>query len=293
MLGYQFQRIEFLEEALNQQSCHRLALVGDRVLAILLASRWYSAKDVPHQWNEIISQAMANVNLQDAAVNLGIHKLVTPSLADKGVAELRKRKIMADAVEALIGAVFEDSLAAGRTIEWDTLETVIFRFGIVPEFLVKSNERRIVVVRTSRMLPRAFFKGHQTALNDALFDHGTADTTSVPLPKRFIAMESWAVGIGSPTSGTESPTSGTKQRQPAADPPQTLISKKDRKRQRQKQKQEQKQENKLKRQRSKAASREPGKAWPAGLDGRSGKESGFVATLKKFWMGKTAADGLA
>lgn len=172
MLGYRFRRVELLEEALNQSTCKRLALVGDRTLAIAIATRFFASKGANHQLHEEVSPAVSNQHLYFAGLKRGIHHFTNPPLGPSSGDQPGKRKRLADAVEAIVGAVFEDCIATSRTIDWDMLDSMVYRLGLIPEFLVTYADRReSPMIRSKRMLPITFFKGHQTALHEALFEY--------------------------------------------------------------------------------------------------------------------------
>lgn len=174
MLGYRFRRIELLREALKQATCQRLALVGDRTLSIAMVSRFFWSKAPTHQWQDLAIPSASNEYLYMAGLQRGVHLFTIPPLSAAPIGCKARRKRVADAVEAIVGAVFEDCLSANRTINWNELEGVIYRLGLVPEFLVTAADRRKKMgIKTDRRLPTSFFKGHQTALHDTLFEYMT------------------------------------------------------------------------------------------------------------------------
>lgn len=175
MIGYKFHRIELLEEALDRVRNQRLALVGDRALNMIMVTRFYSSKATMLQWAEGISSATSNDHLYVAGIKCGINYFMMPPLGAADTDRIQdlsaSRKRVADAVEAIIGAVFEDQLSVNRTVNWDEFDSVVYRFGVVHEMLVKYADRRNTVYTSQRMLPKTFFKGHQAALHDVLFEH--------------------------------------------------------------------------------------------------------------------------
>lgn len=190
LLGYRFYRIELLEEALNRSTAQRLALVGDCALRMAFVTRFYSGQATLTEWNLSCQRSMSNERLQDISFQLGLHHLIIPP-AYKGLigTPATTKKYMADALEAILGAVFEDSLAYSRTIDWDEFDSIVLRLGIIPEILRTYADRR-EVHRTTRTLPKQFFKGNHAALNELLFQHGSAKITSVPLRKPLSAASS-------------------------------------------------------------------------------------------------------
>lgn len=193
MLGYRFKRLELLQEALAQKKNQRLALVGDRALNIVLANRVFHSTAQLSIVTEC-DRAMSNKWLHVVGLHRGLHRYMTPALRFsmqelrlETNADLKKAKHVADAMEALVGAVFEDQLAATGTIDWTMFDSMIFRLGIVPEPLTTYHDRRLGLLRTSRKLPSTFFKGHQARLDQELFDYAVISTQDAPepLPKTF------------------------------------------------------------------------------------------------------------
>lgn len=137
-----------------------------------MVTRFFASKAANHQWNELALASVTNQHLYFAGLKRGVHHFTNPPLSPFPEDQPKKRKRLADAVEAIVGAVFEDCMAASRTLDWGALDSVIYRLGLVPEFLVTYADRReSPIIRSKRMLPTTFFKGHQTALHDTLFEH--------------------------------------------------------------------------------------------------------------------------
>lgn len=119
-LGYRFRTVALLEEALTHASVRgskstrsdneRLEFIGDRVLGLaiaeLLISKFPKATEgeLARLFNRLVrGEACAKVG---RAINLGKFVVLSDSEADSGGRE--KATILADAVEALLGAVFLD-----------------------------------------------------------------------------------------------------------------------------------------------------------------------------------------
>lgn len=192
ILGYQFRRKDLLEEALDRSRSQRLALVGDCVLEMVLVTRLYNSAQDLHRWQETLKY-VSNENLFARGVKRNIHHYVKPPiqplyLEEEGEASKGSKKHVADCMEALVGAVFEDSMGANQIIDWNELDAVIYRLGLIPEFLISTRDRR-EALRTSRELPRTFFMGHHAALLTACVEHSWKTSRSWlgrvgPLPLR-------------------------------------------------------------------------------------------------------------
>lgn len=119
-LGYRFKQPALLERALTHASVRggknerndneRLEFVGDRVLGLAIAEALIlqypdaSEGDLARRYNRLVrGEACAKVG---RAIGLGAHLILSESEADSGGRE--KTTILADATEALLGAVFLD-----------------------------------------------------------------------------------------------------------------------------------------------------------------------------------------
>lgn len=119
-LGHRFKDVELLERALTHASVRggkgertdneRLEFIGDRVLGLAIAeilNQQYpeaSEGELARRYNRLVrGEACAKVA---RAINLGTHMILSESEAESGGRE--KMTILADAAEALLGAVFLD-----------------------------------------------------------------------------------------------------------------------------------------------------------------------------------------
>jgi len=118
-IGHRFASLELLEEALRHGSAHavegkrsyeRLEFLGDAVLNLCVAREMY--RMLPLAGEGILTKARAavinNRNLVRVAERIGVPAALTtaPSVRKKGSGVTGK--MMADAVEAILGAVFLD-----------------------------------------------------------------------------------------------------------------------------------------------------------------------------------------
>lgn len=120
-LGHRFKSTALLERALTHASVRggktarsdneRLEFIGDRVLGLAIAeilNEQYpdaSEGELARRYNRLVrGEACAKVS---RAIGLGMHLILSDSEADSGGRE--KTTILADAVEAVLGAVFLDA----------------------------------------------------------------------------------------------------------------------------------------------------------------------------------------
>ncbi|RJP17659.1 MAG: ribonuclease III [Deltaproteobacteria bacterium] len=138
--GYRFASPELLEEALRHGSAHvkgeekrsyeRLEFLGDAVLNLCVAEEMY--RTLPMAGEGILTRARAavinNRNLLKVGERIGVPALLAtdPSVRKKGGGVTRK--MTADAVEAIVGAIFVD---AG----FDAARDFVLRHFRVPDFL--------------------------------------------------------------------------------------------------------------------------------------------------------------
>ena len=120
-LGHRFKDVSLLERALTHASVRggkierndneRLEFIGDRVLGLaiveVLVGQYPDANEgeLARRYNRLVrGEACAKVS---RAIGLGAHLILSESEADSGGRE--KTTILADAAEALLGAVFLDA----------------------------------------------------------------------------------------------------------------------------------------------------------------------------------------
>jgi ribonuclease-3 len=137
-LGYKFKSPDLLERALTHSSVRgndakradneRLEFIGDRVLGLAIVERLHalhptaSEGDMARRYNELVrGQACARIARE---IGLGPHIILSPSEAEHGGRD--KENILADAMEAVLGAIFLDGgFVKARDVTWRiwTLET--------------------------------------------------------------------------------------------------------------------------------------------------------------------------
>lgn len=145
-LGHRFKSVALLERALTHASVRggkiarsdneRLEFIGDRVLGLaiveILNEQYPDASEgeLARRYNRLVrGEACAKVS---RAIGLGEHLILSDSEADSGGRE--KTTILADAVEAVLGAVFLDGgFDKARTVVRKLWET---QTGAAPEVTV-------------------------------------------------------------------------------------------------------------------------------------------------------------
>lgn len=116
ILGYSFHNEELLRQALTHRSVHsrnneRLEFLGDSILNFVIAARVYEQYSEAPEGD--LSRIRASLVNKDTLAKLG-HKLKLGDFLILGAGELksggyRRQSILADAVEAIFGAVYLDS----------------------------------------------------------------------------------------------------------------------------------------------------------------------------------------
>ncbi|MCK4938677.1 MAG: ribonuclease III [Rhodospirillaceae bacterium] len=135
VLGYRFSDRALLETALTHSSAagahiysnERLEFLGDRVLGIVIADILYNRFEDEDEGS--LARRFSALTSRDAiaevAGSLGIEKFVEMSPADDATSERGRLSLLADTVEALLGAMFLDSGldGAGGFIKshWETM----------------------------------------------------------------------------------------------------------------------------------------------------------------------------
>lgn len=115
-IHYKFNNIEFLNQALAHKSfCkvnnERLEFLGDSILGAVIASEVYNA--FTHidegKLTRLKSHLVRGTTLTEIAYELGLSKHIKLGRSEAKSGGFRRASILADSVEAIIGAVFIDS----------------------------------------------------------------------------------------------------------------------------------------------------------------------------------------
>ena len=111
-------------DVLKQSGNKRLALVGDSVARSALLSHWYNKSSSRKEATNLASDALSNANLARRARELHLDELIQKHPGASGVAT----RTPADAMEAIIGAVWQDS---GNM---ETIFAVLQTLGLTSDF---------------------------------------------------------------------------------------------------------------------------------------------------------------
>jgi ribonuclease-3 len=132
-IEYRFAELKLLEEALTHRSrggvnYERLEFLGDSVLNLVISSRLFELK--PDAQEGDLSRMRARLvrgeSLTDIASGLGLGKQLILGEGEMKSGGFRRASILADAFEALLGAIFLDSdYASCRTVILDLFDPLI------------------------------------------------------------------------------------------------------------------------------------------------------------------------
>ncbi|TKB55310.1 ribonuclease III [Ferrimonas aestuarii] len=114
-LGYQFQRLELLEQALTHRSANsrhneRLEYLGDAVLGVVIAEDLFHRfpKAPEGDMTRMRATLVRGVTLAEVARELSLGEYIRLGSGELKSGGFRRESILADAVEAILGAVFLD-----------------------------------------------------------------------------------------------------------------------------------------------------------------------------------------
>ena len=115
-LGYQFQQVALLEQALTHRSCkgehnERLEFLGDALLSMVIAEALYKhfPKAREGDLTRMRSSLVKGITLAEIAKELELAEYLRLGPGEMKSGGLRRESIQADAVEAILGAIFLDS----------------------------------------------------------------------------------------------------------------------------------------------------------------------------------------
>ena len=115
-LGYQFQQVALLEQALTHRSCkgehnERLEFLGDALLSVVIAEALYLhfPKAREGDLTRMRSSLVKGVTLAEIAKELELAEFLRLGPGEMKSGGLRRESIQADAVEAILGAIFLDA----------------------------------------------------------------------------------------------------------------------------------------------------------------------------------------
>ena len=125
-LGHQFNNVELLKIALthcsrSSNNNERLEFLGDSILGFIITSELYQRR--PEAQEGDLSQMRASVVngsvLAQLSIDLGIDENLQLGISEQKSGGKRRRSILADALEAIIGAIYVD--AGLDTCRWCVL----------------------------------------------------------------------------------------------------------------------------------------------------------------------------
>jgi len=130
ILGYQFTRPELLREALTHRSAvqgiarargsnERLEFVGDRVLGLVMAE-WLAERFPREQEGDLgrrLAYLVSQPVLASVAEQIGLAGVITVAPGEAKAGVKRRATVLADALEAALGAIYYDGgLEGARTV---------------------------------------------------------------------------------------------------------------------------------------------------------------------------------
>lgn len=127
-LGYQFQQQALLEQALTHRSCkgqhnERLEFLGDAILSLVIAEALYQnfPKTREGDLTRMRASLVKGVTLAEIAKELNIQEFLRLGPGELKSGGSRRESIQADAVEAILGAIYLDGGADAcreRILQW-------------------------------------------------------------------------------------------------------------------------------------------------------------------------------
>ncbi|EJI86510.1 RNAse III [Alishewanella aestuarii B11] len=127
-LGYQFNQLSLLEQALTHRSCkgqhnERLEFLGDALLGLIIAEALFARFPQTREGDltRMRSALVKGVTLASIAQELGLSDFLRLGPGELKSGGFRRESILADALEAILGAIYLDSgmeACKGRILEW-------------------------------------------------------------------------------------------------------------------------------------------------------------------------------
>ncbi len=114
-LGYQFKQVDLLTSALSHRSCgsnnnERLEYLGDALLGFVIADSLYQKfpKAAEGELSRLRARLVKGVSLSQIARQLDLGEYIKLGPGEKKSGGHRRDSILADAVEAILGAIYLD-----------------------------------------------------------------------------------------------------------------------------------------------------------------------------------------
>lgn len=115
-IGYQFQNVALLEQALTHRSCkgqhnERLEFLGDALLGLVIAEALFARFPQTREGDltRMRSSLVKGVTLASIAQELGLSEFLRLGPGELKSGGFRRESILADALEAIIGAIYLDN----------------------------------------------------------------------------------------------------------------------------------------------------------------------------------------
>jgi ribonuclease-3 len=132
-IDYRFNDSQLLQEALTHRSVgrtnyERLEFLGDSVLNLVISSRLYELRptDSEGELSRLRSRIVRGKTLTELALGMGLGKQLILGEGEMKSGGFRRASILADALEALIGAIFLDGgFEACRKVILDLCDPLI------------------------------------------------------------------------------------------------------------------------------------------------------------------------
>ena len=116
LIGYQFENIRLLQQALTHKSAHkdhneRLEFLGDAILGYLVAEHLYHTfSEAPEgQLTRMRSAIVKGDTLAEIAIEQGLGDYIRLGTGEMKSGGKRRTSILADVVESIIGAIYLDA----------------------------------------------------------------------------------------------------------------------------------------------------------------------------------------
>jgi ribonuclease-3 len=149
-LGYQFQQLELLEQALTHRSCkgkhnERLEFLGDAILSFVIAEALYQnfPKTREGDLTRMRASLVKGVTLAEIAKELSLAEFLRLGPGELKSGGFRRESILADAVEAVLGAIYLDggeSACKERILAWFGSRLTVIEPGVQKDSKTKLQE---------------------------------------------------------------------------------------------------------------------------------------------------------
>ncbi len=149
-IGYQFQQPELLEQALTHRSCkgkhnERLEFLGDAILSFVIAEALYQnfPKTREGDLTRMRASLVKGVTLAEIAKELQLSEFLRLGPGELKSGGFRRESILADAVEAILGAIYLDGgeqVCKERILAWFGSRLTVIEPGVQKDSKTKLQE---------------------------------------------------------------------------------------------------------------------------------------------------------